>query len=262
MEACPPNSKRTPQAINMNNTSAGIIIVGNELLNGTVQDQNTSVLASFFHGKGYIVGEVAIVRDNIIAITDIANRFKEQYTYFCIAGGIGPTHDDITREAIAQVFGVPLVHHVEMAQYLHDNLNHISGSVRKTLAHLPAGTRIHANNGRWPLIVIKNCFLLPGFPRGIQAVLTKMDAAIPACPPFCHADIFVSCGEGTYRNLLSEAQRQFPAVDIGSYPATTTSDWKCRIRLESKNKTHLQTVFSDLTEYFSAQKQLLSSHIG
>lgn len=241
--------------------TVGIIVIGNELLSGSGVESNGARIAAFFHRYGYRVDEIRLIRDTVSAIAAAVAEFAAAHEYICTSGGIGPTHDDMTLESVAHAFGVPMQHHQPMADYLTEHFPHIDQRVRARLSVLPKGTRIHANNDHWPVIEIRNCFTLPGVPRGMEASLKRMEDIIPRLDPFIGTEFFVNCSENLLLFALEEYAHRFPTVEIGCYPATTKSDWKTKLRLESQQGEQLHRLADELEEYLRRNDWLVSFQI-
>ena len=201
---------QTPDATGGAPDAAGIVIVGNELLNGSVSEQNTTPLIAFFHNRGYTIDQIRIVRDHIPTIAAAVARFAERYGYVCTSGGIGATHDDVTMQSVARAFGVSRNKHAEMERYLAAHFPHITSATRSHLSLLPDGARIYPTGGHWPVIRVRNCFVLPGVPRGVLSALKRMEQIIPHQSPFATADLFANCGENTFRSALEQFSIRFP----------------------------------------------------
>lgn len=186
--------------------TVGIIVIGNELLNGSGTESNGAHIASFFHRHGYRVDEIRLIRDVVSVIAATVTEFSASHEYVCTSGGIGPTHDDVTLESVARAFQLPMTHCPPMADYLAAHFPHIDQRVRTRLSLLPEGTSIHPNHGHWPVIEVQNCFTLPGVPRGMMASLTYMETLIPHHTPFTHVDFFVNCSENSLLFFIGGAR--------------------------------------------------------
>lgn len=238
--------------------TAGIIIIGNELLNGSNTERNASSIAAFFYRRGYRVDEIRRIRDSVPVIAAAVAHFAAIHEYVCTSGGIGPTHDDVTLEAVASAFYLTRGLHLPMERYLATHFPHMPVDIRSRLSILPDGTHIYPNNGHWPLISIRNCFTLPGVPRGTEASLRRMESIVLDHGPFITADLFANCSENVLCVLLEEMNDRFPVVEIGCYPATTAVNWKTKLHLESQDAAQLQSLSAELRDRL-LRNNLLSS---
>lgn len=237
--------------------TVGVIIIGNELLNGSGIESNAAHIAAFFHRRGYRVDEVRLIRDNIAHIATTVNEFAATHAYLCTSGGIGPTHDDLTLVAVARAFNVALAFHRPMHDYLQKYFPHINEPIRAHLSLLPQGTEIHPNDGHWPVIAIRNCFTLPGVPKGMRATLRRMEQITPRHEPFLSAELFVNCSENLICVLLAQLNDRFPEVEIGCYPQTGSAEWQTKLHMESQNSAQLRALTDELRDYLRRNNLLV-----
>src|SRR5262245_37739159 len=157
-------------------STAGIIIIGNEILTGKVQDENTPYLLRELRRQGVDVPRVHVISDVIADIAHDVAEFSRTYDYVLTSGGVGPTHDDVTMEGVAAAFGGRLWRNAEMTGMLlgalrgrEPNASHLK------MCTLPVGATLIASKDLWfPLVQVRNVFVFPGIPRLLQA---KFDAA-------------------------------------------------------------------------------------
>src|SRR5215469_7342720 len=154
--------------------TACVLIIGNEILSGRTQDANLAFLAQGLNECGIRLREARVVPDEHDVIVSAVNEVRRQYDYVFTTGGIGPTHDDITAQCVADAFGVPLVLHPEAVRILTDHyppggLN----EARLRMAHVPEGASLLQNPiSRAPGFRVENVFILPGVPQIMQAIFT------------------------------------------------------------------------------------------
>ncbi|MCS6891197.1 MAG: molybdopterin-binding protein [Rhodovarius sp.] len=207
------------------NPTACVLIIGNEVLSGRTQDQNLRFLASELGALGIPVREARVIPDVEEMIVSTINEVRAKYTHVFTTGGIGPTHDDITSECVAKAFGVPWEPHPvawkRLAEYYaSQNPPGDFNAARQRMATMPRGAVLIENEATIaPGFSIGNVHVLAGVPRIMQAMFRALAPRLargrPVVSATVHADgIF----EGQIAAALAEVQRDFPMLEIGSYP--------------------------------------------
>lgn len=200
--------------------TAALVIIGNEILSGRTQDANLAFLARALNEAGVQMREVRVVPDAEADIVDAVNACRARYDHVFTTGGIGPTHDDITSACVAKAFGVPFGFHPEAerrlrAYYPPEKLN----DARLKMAQTPEGAELIDNPvSVAPGFTIGNVHVLPGVPSILQAMFAGLKPRLQGGAVVASRTITVVCPEGDVAQALAEIQRQWPTVEIGSYP--------------------------------------------
>ena len=152
-------------------SSAGILIIGNEILSGKVQDENTPYFLRELRAQGVDVRAVHVVPDEIEWIAEEVRSFSARFDYVLTSGGVGPTHDDLTMDGVASAFGVDLVVHEEMEGQLRKALRGTEPNPSQLkMCMLPRGAGLISTPDLWfPLVHVRNVYIFPGIPRLLQA---------------------------------------------------------------------------------------------
>src|SRR5215831_19785488 len=158
--------------------TAAVLVIGDEILSGRTKDKNIGYIADYLTAIGVDLKEVRVVPDDAAAIVDALNELRAKYTYVFTTGGIGPTHDDITAECVAEAFGVSLEFHPEAIAILRERLAKTGGELneaRLRMARIPRGAELVANKvsgapGFW----IGNVITMAGIPAVMQAMLDEV----------------------------------------------------------------------------------------
>src|SRR6476661_10182631 len=162
--------------------TAALAVIGDEILSGRTQDKNVAQLATWLNDQGIRLAEVRILPDDRQRIGDAVNELRAGHDYLFTTGGIGPTHDDITVDAIAAAFGVPVVEHPEARKVLEDYYRDRPGGLtpaRLRMARVPAGSELLANpSSGAPGIKIGNVFIMAGVPGITAAMLSAMTGTL------------------------------------------------------------------------------------
>ncbi len=208
-----------PKATNTQVTAA-LVIIGDEILSGRTRDANLPYLATWLNARGIGLGEVRIVPDRVAAIVEAVNALRARFDYVFTTGGIGPTHDDITAEAVAEAFGVPLEEHPDAIARL--NAHYPPGGLtpaRRRMARVPrGGTLIDNPVSIAPGFQIENVFVLAGVPEIMRVMLDSLAHRLVGGAPMQAATLEIPMPESAFAGPLAEIAAARPAVAIGSYP--------------------------------------------
>ncbi len=199
--------------------TAGVIVIGNEILSGRTPDANVSWIAELLTKQGVILVEVRIVRDQKDEIVSAVNSMREKYSYVFTTGGIGPTHDDITAQCIADAFGVELVEDEFAMKILEAYYMADLNEPRRKMAMIPDGAELIPNPvSAAPGFRIENVYVMAGVPRIMQAMFDNVLSSLDGGTPIQSNTITCQLSESILAEPLAEIQSQFDDVDIGSYP--------------------------------------------
>jgi len=229
----------------MSNTSdlhqtAAILVIGNEVLSGRTREANAYLAAQKMFERGCKLGEIAIVPDIKNDIIDALNRLCHRYDAVITSGGIGPTHDDITMDAIAESFDVPLLEHQDTITKLHEYYGDDINSGRRRMARLPETAKpIICEKSFMPGAYIGNVYVLAGVPEIFASQLETFLDDFGGIPYIRH-EIEVNIPESLFAKALADIQVQFPDVEIGSYPRLCGKKACGKICLSAQSKTLLQ----------------------
>ena len=229
----------------MNNNkdiTSSIIIIGNEILSGRTQDKNTSALAKWLNKKGILVKEVRIVADDINEIIYHVRDLKDKFNYVFTTGGIGPTHDDITAEAISVAFDQNYVYHKKAYQILENFYNKKNfNDGRKKMAKMPEKAKLIPNPKTFAAgFYVQNVFVLPGVPEILNAMINELDKIIPNSTEILSISCDLITKESEIADELKNIQKNFEkVVDIGSYPFFNNLNSGTSIVMRSKSQKKL-----------------------
>lgn len=202
--------------------TAAILVIGNEILSGSTQDANIAYIAKHMNQRGIRIMEVRVVPDIPAAIIAAVNALRAAYTYVFSTGGIGPTHDDITADCIAQAFGA----HIDVRddarailQAYYDAQGVPLNEARLRMARIPDGATLIDNPvSAAPGFKIGNVFVMAGVPKIMQSMLLHVDKLTEGGAPVLARTIACNQKEGDVAFALGDIQKRYADVDIGSYP--------------------------------------------
>jgi len=202
--------------------TAAVIIIGNEILSGRVQDENLPFLARALNEAGVRLREARVVPDQEAEIVRAVNELRRRHDYVFTTGGIGPTHDDITADSVAAAFGVPIDYHPEAVALLKGRFRQTGVAVndaRMRMARVPeGGTLIENPISSAPGFRLENVFVLAGVPVVMRAMFESLRHQLDGGEPVRSLAISVHLSEGAMAAGLGALQLRYPEVDMGSYP--------------------------------------------
>jgi molybdenum cofactor synthesis domain-containing protein len=218
--------------------TAAILVIGDEILSGRTKDRNIGYIAEYLARLGVDVREARVVPDVEEEIVAALDALRKRYDYVVTTGGIGPTHDDITADAVARAFAVPIGEDpramaIMMERYVPDDLT----PARRRMARVPAGADLIDNPiSRAPGFRIGNVFVLAGVPSVMQAML---DSAVKSMKTGAVMLVeTIEAGpvpEGLYGDALAAVATTHPAVSIGSYPSFKDGRFNNQIVVRGKD---------------------------
>jgi molybdenum cofactor synthesis domain-containing protein len=201
--------------------TAALIVVGDEILSGRTQDKNIAQIATWLGVQGIRLREVRVVPDVVDAIVESVNALRARNDYLFTTGGIGPTHDDITVDAVAQALGVPVVVHPRARAILDAYYAPRGGlnEARLRMARVPDGADLIENRvSGAPGIRIGNVFLMAGVPSITAQMLDGLTGRLEGGLPLLSCTVGCWVAESEIADLLRETEASFVGVQIGSYP--------------------------------------------
>lgn len=206
----------------MANPTAAMLVIGDEILSGRTRDANMYHLAGALTRHGITLGEVRVVMDDHAAIVTALNALRGHYDHVFTSGGIGPTHDDITADAVAAAFGVAIGHRADamaLLQAHYDRSGQEFNEARQRMARIPDGARLIDNPvSTAPGFSLGNVHVMAGVPNIFEAMLAGVLPQLNGGPPLLSQSLRVTRGEGEIAGLFGELAAEFPDLSMGSYP--------------------------------------------
>jgi molybdenum cofactor synthesis domain-containing protein len=202
--------------------TAALVVIGDEILSGRTQDKNVAQLATWLNEQGIRFAEVRIVPDDMERIGETVNALRPAHDYVFTTGGIGPTHDDITVDAIAAAFRVPVIVHPAARAILEDYYRGRPGGLteaRLRMARVPQGAELIPNpTSGAPGVKIENVYILAGVPNIAASMLDALTGKLEGGRPIVSVTIGARAPESDVADLLRETEAAHPGTAIGSYP--------------------------------------------
>jgi FAD synthetase len=224
-----------------------ILIIGNEILSGRVQDTNSHFLCKKLYELGVKVCRIVTIPDDETIIANEIKSLTDRFDIVIVAGGVGPTHDDVTMESIARGLNRPLFTEPILEKLIRDYCGDEFDPCWLKMARVPEGTEL-VGTGKltFPVIKIENIYIFPGIPEILESKFVGIQEEFKSSPYF-REEIEVTANEAQLVPILNSVVKKFPDVQIGSYPSSRQARQTVRLSLESKAKARVEEALTFLT---------------
>ncbi|MCH2186839.1 molybdopterin-binding protein [Myxococcota bacterium] len=220
--------------------TAGLLVIGNEILSGKVVDTNSPYLAGELRRLGVDLERILTIPDEIDVIAREVRSMSDRYDHVFTSGGIGPTHDDVTIDSIAQAFDREVVCSESLLKRIEQGQNKPLNEAMRKMALLPEGaTMIDAGDLWFPVICVENVYIFPGIPELFRKKFDSIRERFSGVPVQL-TRFFVTRYESEIAEDLHSLLRQFPELMLGSYPRISEPDYRVMLTLESRDPEYLK----------------------
>lgn len=237
--------------------TAAVLVIGDEILSGRTPDRNINYIAAHCTRIGIRLCEVRVVADDEAAIVEAINALRTRHTYLFTTGGIGPTHDDITADAVAKALGVPIDHDpraVELLLAFFARRGVEASTARMRMARIPHGAELITNAvSVAPGFMIGNVIVLAGVPDVMQVMLDDVTPRLRTGSKMLTATIQLFRPEGDVADLFAVHQKTFPDVAMGSYPSFADGRVSTQLVLRSTDSAMLLRAREELERVLAAR---------
>ncbi|OHV76704.1 competence/damage-inducible protein A [Rhizobium sp. LCM 4573] len=238
--------------------TAAMLAIGDELLSGRTKDKNIGHLADVLTLSGIDLKEVRIVPDEEEAIVEALNALRGRYDYVFTSGGIGPTHDDITADAVSKAFGVPCIHDPEAMRLLAEMYRRREmefTEARQRMARMPEGAR-HIPNpvSTAPGFAIGNVHVMAGVPQVFQAMIDNVLPTLKSGAKMLSRALPCPYGEGDIGTPLTAVQKAHPLTNIGSYPKYDGQRFSTEIVVRARDQEALDAAANAVADMIAGIK--------
>jgi FAD synthetase len=220
--------------------TAGIILVGNEILSGKIADVNAAYLCRELRGLGVDVRRITVIPDEVGLIATEVAAFSRDYDVVFTSGGVGPTHDDVTIEGVARAMSVTVVRHPDLVAILERYYRGRLSDAHLKMAEVPEGAELVTGGSlRFPTILMRNVYVLPGVPEIFREKFEALRERFRD-QPIHLKNVYVRMGEGTLADYLNALLLEYPLLLLGSYPEFSNPEYKVKVTLESRDAAYLE----------------------
>jgi molybdenum cofactor synthesis domain-containing protein len=214
---------------------AAAVLIGDELLSGKVRDENLHALATTLRSLGIELCRVSIVGDDVAAIAREVAELSRSHDVVFTSGGVGPTHDDVTMQAVARAFGVTTTLDPLTERKLRDFYGERCREVHLRMAVVPEGATLAVvAEGAWPTVIMHNVWILPGVPEIFRMKLGLVRERLRGPAPFFSRAVLTGLGEPELVPLLERTVSEHAAVSIGSYPNWSGQHYRTKVTFDAR----------------------------
>jgi molybdenum cofactor synthesis domain-containing protein len=228
--------------------TAGLLVIGNEILSGKVVDTNSPYLAKELRELGVDLLRILTIPDEVDLIARETRAMSDAFDYVFTSGGIGPTHDDLTMESVAKAFGRRLVLNESMCERIARNQTEPLNESQRKMAMLPEGAKaVDAGDLWFPIVILENVHVFPGIPQLFEKKFEAIRDRFRG-DPFHLKQVFVTRHESDIAQSLHDLLGDFPNVMLGSYPRLGETHYRVLLTLESRDLSYLERALASLLE--------------
>ena len=231
--------------------TAAVMIIGDEILSGRTQDTNLNAIAKYLGVHGVDLAEARVVPDDRDEIITALNHLRGKYDYVLTTGGIGPTHDDITADCVAEAFGVALYEHPEIIAMMTARWNGAElNAARRRMSRVPEGGALIRNPISGPPgFCIGNVFVMAGVPQVMRGMLEDVGWRLNGGAVVISRNVRVEgSGEGVIAEPLERVAKAHPDLALGSYPFFGPEGYGSNLVIRGRDAAVLEAVVAELVE--------------
>ena len=240
----------------MSNPTAAMVVIGDEILSGRTRDSNMHFLAGALNEIGIRLREVRVVADEPDEIITAVNSMRQSYHSVFTSGGIGPTHDDITADAIAATFGVAIGVRADAATLLqahYDRMGQPFNVARQRMARIPEGALLIDNPVSTPPgFTLGNVHVMAGVPTVFQAMVASVLPSLVGGEPLLSQNLRLLRGEGDIAADFGALALQFPELSMGSYPFQQNGQHGTNLVVRGTDATKINNAMAQLHTLFDS----------
>ncbi len=239
----------------MSNPTAAMLVIGDEILSGRTRDSNTHHLACALTAAGITLTEARVVRDDAGAIVEAVQGLSAAHTYVFTSGGIGPTHDDITADAVARAFGASIGVREDARAILaahYERSGTELNAARLRMARIPEGAALIENPvSAAPGFIIGNVHVMAGVPKIFEAMVASVLPGLTGGAPLISRSMDILRAEGDIAGPLGEVAALYPQLSFGSYPFQRNGLYGANVVARGQDQVALDAAMADLAERFA-----------
>ena len=231
--------------------TAGILVIGEEILSAKVEEENARYLARELRSLGVAVRRIDVIPDEIDEIAEAARNMSSRYDYVFTSGGVGPTHDDVTMAAVAKAFGLRPTRNLELEAKIRSAMGPNLHERDLRMADIPDGARLlygpDGDRSRWPVVAVRNVYLLPGVPEIFRHKFEMVRELFRAGPILSRA-VYSRESEAVIAATLDAVVAEFPGVAVGSYPRLGVAEYQVKITIDGRDAALVERATARLVQ--------------
>jgi molybdopterin-biosynthesis enzyme MoeA-like protein len=227
--------------------TAAFLAIGNELLSGKVVEANLAPLAKTLRALGIELRTAEVLLDEVPTLVGAIARLSAAHGVVVTSGGVGPTHDDVTIEAVAKAFGRRVVRDPTLVELVRETFGDKTSDAHLRFADIPEGAELRRGpDVSWPTPVLENVWILPGVPEVFRMKLATLRAWVTGPRPFVTRALVLNRDEVDLKAALDAVVAAHPLVSIGSYPALFNPRYRTRITFDGTSESAVQAALDAL----------------
>jgi len=216
--------------------TAAALIIGNELLSGKVDEANLGVLARALREIGVVLSRVVMVQDDAPVIAREVKELAASHDWLFTSGGVGPTHDDVTIDAVALAFEVAVVSDPTLEEMIRTHYGTRTTAGHLRMALIPEGAALEVlPEIPWPTVRMRNTWVMPGVPEAFRMKIPVVLARLGGAPAFISHAVYTKLDEGDLKPLLDRVVAEFPDVEVGSYPKWSDPTYRTKLTFDGRD---------------------------
>ena len=236
--------------------TAGLVLIGTEILSGKITDANASYLCKELRALGVEVRKISVIPDEVELIAAEVREFSRTHDVVFTSGGVGPTHDDVTMEGVARAIGTRVIRHPQLVSLLEGYFKGQKAQLteaRLRLAEVPEGAELVSDGAlMFPAVTVKNIYILPGVPEIFRQKFDMLRERFRESP-FHLTSVFVSIAESVLADHLNALVARHPELMLGSYPEFSNPEYKVKVTLESRDSGFLERALQEFLKRLPAE---------
>ncbi|MEM6786336.1 MAG: molybdopterin-binding protein [Myxococcota bacterium] len=239
---------------------AAALIIGNELLSGKIADANVVVLARTLRACGWRLDRVLVIPDELDLIAREVRQLSEDFDAVFTSGGVGPTHDDLTVDAVAQAFGVEAAPVAALEQMIQSRYEGQATPGHLRMARAPTGARLVSREAfPWPTIVMHNVWVFPGVPQIFAMKMALLRQELGSASPFITVELKTQLDEGHLKPHLDAVVSAHPTVQVGSYPKWRDPECRTLVTFDGLDEREVEAAKASLASSLARRSSSSSS---
>ncbi len=226
-----------------------MLVIGNEILTGKIQDQNVAFVAQELFALGVSLRRVIVCPDEVEVIASDLNALRHAHDFVFTTGGVGPTHDDVTIAGVAAAFGRAVVRDPRMETMLRAHYKDRLGEGHLRMADVPEGAALLSTpEVPWPTVNLENVFIFPGVPELVRLKFPQLRERLREGAGFVSRAVYTTSDEGDIAALLDAVVAAFPEVSIGSYPQWREPSYRTKLTVDGRDPERVEAAIVRLRE--------------